>query len=61
MSRELAAQLFNEVWRLLAHPVAGDAEQARNRAAPTREPAAGIAGQDDRELLLSDVATIPGR
>lgn len=43
-----------------AHAVAGDTEQARDWAAQAREAATDIAEDDDRELLLSDLATIPG-
>jgi hypothetical protein len=43
-----------------AHAVAGDAEQARDWAEQARSAAADIAADDDRAILLSDVATIPG-
>jgi hypothetical protein len=44
-----------------AHAVAGDTDQARDWADQARLAAADISDDDDRELLLSDVATIPGR
>jgi hypothetical protein len=43
-----------------AHAVAGDTDQARDWADQARQAAAAISEDDDRELLLSDVATIPG-
>ncbi len=43
-----------------AHAVAGDTDQARDWADQAREAAADIRDDDDRQLLLSDVATIPG-
>jgi hypothetical protein len=43
-----------------AHGVAGDTDQARDWADQARRAAADISEDDDRELLLSDVATIQG-
>lgn len=43
------------------HAIAGDTEQARAYAERARAAAADIAAEDDRELLLSDLATIPGQ
>ena len=44
-----------------AHAVAGDTDQARDWADQARLAAADISKDDDRKLLLSDVATIPGQ
>jgi hypothetical protein len=41
-----------------AHAVAGDAEESRRYLALAREGAAGIADDDDRDLVLADLATI---
>jgi hypothetical protein len=43
------------------HAIAGDAEQARAFTRQALAAAAGIADQDDRDLLLSDLETIPGQ
>jgi tetratricopeptide (TPR) repeat protein len=43
-----------------AHAVAGDVEQAQDWAEQALSAAADIADADDRSLLWSDVATIPG-
>ena len=44
-----------------AHAIAGDAEQARAYYQQALAAAADIAEEDDRELLLSDLETIPGQ
>ncbi|HEY1367088.1 MAG TPA: helix-turn-helix domain-containing protein [Gaiellaceae bacterium] len=41
-----------------AHAVAGDAEESRRYLALAREGAAGIDDDDDRDLVLADLATI---
>ena len=41
--------------------IAGDAEQARAHYQQALAAAANIAEEDDRELLLSDLETIPGQ
>ncbi len=43
------------------HAVAGDSAQARAYTELALEAAKGIAEDDDRELLLSDLETIPGQ
>jgi hypothetical protein len=42
-----------------AHAVAGDAAESARWLARAREAAADVAADDDRELLLSDLSTIP--
>jgi tetratricopeptide (TPR) repeat protein len=44
-----------------AHAIAGDAEQARAYYQRALAVAADLAEDDDRELLLSDLETIPGQ
>lgn len=44
-----------------AHAVAGDREQAREWTERALEAAGAIAEADDRELLLSDLESIPGQ
>jgi hypothetical protein len=46
--------------RYLALKVAGDQEGARAAVARARELAADIAEDEDRDLLLGDLATIDG-
>jgi len=43
------------------HALAGDAEQARAYTEEALAAAADITEEDDRELLLSDLETIPGQ
>lgn len=43
-----------------AHAVAGDVDEARRHAEQARLAGAGITTDEDRELLLSDLETIPG-
>jgi hypothetical protein len=43
------------------HAIAGDAEQARSCTEQALAAAADISEDDDRELLLSDLETIPGQ
>jgi hypothetical protein len=43
------------------HAVAGDAEQARAYTQQALAAAEDIASDDDRELVLSDLETIPGQ
>jgi DNA-binding transcriptional MerR regulator len=43
-----------------AHAVAGDGEAARAAVRAAHEAAAAIRDQEDRDLLLADLATIPG-
>ncbi len=42
-----------------ASAAGGDTEAARSWAAQAREAVAGIADQEDRDLVLADLATIP--
>jgi hypothetical protein len=42
-----------------AHAVAGNAEESRHWLERARKAAAEVADGDDRELLLSDLATVP--
>jgi hypothetical protein len=42
-----------------AHAVAGDPAESARWLAQARAAAAGLAEQDDRDLLLADLATIP--
>ena len=42
-----------------AHAVAGDKEQSRRWLEQARQASVDIAEDDDRELLLSDLETIP--
>ncbi|PZF82622.1 hypothetical protein [Jiangella anatolica] len=42
-----------------AHAVAGDVDEARRHLAQAREAGAAISTDEDRELLLGDLATIP--
>lgn len=42
-----------------AHAVAGNAEEAARYGAMGLEQAAAVADQDDREVLLDDLATLP--
>jgi hypothetical protein len=67
-ARLLAAQLFNETWRLLelealarAHAIAGDTAQARHYTDRALSTAQDIAEDDERELVLADLETIPAQ
>ena len=42
-----------------AHAVAGNAEESRHWLARAGEAATEVADGEDRELLLSDLATVP--